>query len=532
MKSKLLLLGLILVCTLGLQWSTVQAVTDDFTVRLFIGEDIGPPTTPEFTSVTPVSSTQIDVVWSAATDDIILAGYRLFRDGVQIATTTLLSYSDTGLLASTTYTYMVDAYDSFGKISSSSQPVATTTPAIVIPIVFTTGSENDRSSTASIVWARLLGITVTPQQDQADIDWQTSTPTRYVIRWGQTTSYELGTVSGGVYKRNHYTSINQLEPGTKYFYELVIINGRSILGSVSRGEFMTLPAIITDDPANVLYFRAEVLDTSVSLNWQNPVMSDFAKVRIVRSHLFYPQTPYDGAIVYEGAGQSVRDNDALLIQSPQYYTIFVYDSAGNVSSGAIAMASTQDQLSTTIPTADSETGVISSSGPLLPPPIDIGEETVLSAVEVMLEQDGVIQTLEGKILLAGDIPYIISIPVDALPRHLKTIIVSIQNPTDNKIVSAYLLRLNSLGERYEAVIPAPMVAGQARITLEVFDYNAATVRRISNTLIFTVTDAPVFFPDKLLLPPIWFVIYGFLFLIAVFSLWWFLFRQRQREDNL
>lgn len=532
MRVRLFTLGIFLAATFGLGLSLVSAASDNITIRLFAGEDISPPTTPEFTSVVPVSSSQIDVVWTAATDDIILSGYRLFRDSIQIATTTLTSYSDTGLSASTTYTYTVDAYDSFDKISSTSLPVSTTTLEIILPPVATTSSEVEILSTASIAHAQLGGITVTAGQDLAVVDWKTSTPAKYILRWGRTTSYELGAISGGVYKRTHNTTINQLEPGTKYFYELVVIDGRNTPGVVSRGNFTTLPSIITLRPANVLYLKATTEGESVRLDWQNPITPNFSKVRIVRSHLFYPQTPYDGALVYEGVGNSRTDTEALKTHSPQYYTVFVYDTAGNISSGAIAKAALGRISSEVLIPSSTGTSSPHSSSSLPPAPVDVGEETVLSALEITLKQGSLLQTLDGQIILAADSPYVISIPIEALPPHLKTIIATIQNPTDNKTVSAYLLRLNAAGDRYEAVVAPPMVSGQARIILEVFDYNAATVRRISNTLLFEKMEEPVFFPDRLFVYPISWLIISLLALISIVGLWWFMFRRRrEREDN-
>ena len=65
-----------------------------FNVRTFVGGDTTPPSTPVLRDVVPATPTQINIVWDAATDDYQLSGYRLFRDGVQIATTTQTSFSD------------------------------------------------------------------------------------------------------------------------------------------------------------------------------------------------------------------------------------------------------------------------------------------------------------------------------------------------------------------------------------------------------------------------------------------------------
>ncbi|HEU5179229.1 MAG TPA: PKD domain-containing protein, partial [Candidatus Polarisedimenticolia bacterium] len=58
-----------------------------------------------------------------------LAGYRVYRGGVQIATTTVASYSSTSLSASTGYSFTVAAYDNAGNISAPSTAASATTPA-------------------------------------------------------------------------------------------------------------------------------------------------------------------------------------------------------------------------------------------------------------------------------------------------------------------------------------------------------------------------------------------------------------------
>jgi hypothetical protein len=57
-----------------------------------------PSTLAGFTG-TPVAAGRIDLAWSAATDNIGVAGYNVYRDGVKINTAPVgsISYSDTGL---------------------------------------------------------------------------------------------------------------------------------------------------------------------------------------------------------------------------------------------------------------------------------------------------------------------------------------------------------------------------------------------------------------------------------------------------
>jgi hypothetical protein len=78
--------------------------------------------------VTAASSSMINLNWSAITDNVGVTGYRVYRDGSELTTTTQTSYSDTGLTASTEYTYTVSAYDAAGNVSAQCNPVNVITP--------------------------------------------------------------------------------------------------------------------------------------------------------------------------------------------------------------------------------------------------------------------------------------------------------------------------------------------------------------------------------------------------------------------
>jgi pectate lyase len=89
--------------------------------------DTQAPTVPNGLAATAVSSSQINLSWSAATDNVGVAGYKIFRNGSQVGMSTTATYSNSGLAASTSYTYVVAAYDAAGNSSGSSTTVTTTT---------------------------------------------------------------------------------------------------------------------------------------------------------------------------------------------------------------------------------------------------------------------------------------------------------------------------------------------------------------------------------------------------------------------
>src|SRR5205823_9696318 len=88
-----------------------------------------PPTVPNAPAATAPSQNQVDLTWTASTDNVGVAGYTVYRNGVKVGTVTTPGYTDNGVVASTTYTYTVDAFDADGNHSVQSVGTSVTTPA-------------------------------------------------------------------------------------------------------------------------------------------------------------------------------------------------------------------------------------------------------------------------------------------------------------------------------------------------------------------------------------------------------------------
>src|SRR5260370_41420462 len=93
------------------------------------------PTAPTNLVATASSSTQVGLSWTASTDNVGVTGYMVERctgNGcaafVQIATTTVTSYADSGLLNSTSYGYRARATDAKRNLSSYSSVSYVNTP--------------------------------------------------------------------------------------------------------------------------------------------------------------------------------------------------------------------------------------------------------------------------------------------------------------------------------------------------------------------------------------------------------------------
>ena len=96
--------------------------------------DTQPPTAPTNLTATAISGSQINLSWTASTDNVGVTGYRVERcqgagcnNFAQIGTAMGTTYNDTGLTSGTSYSYRVRATDAAGNLSPYSNVASTTT---------------------------------------------------------------------------------------------------------------------------------------------------------------------------------------------------------------------------------------------------------------------------------------------------------------------------------------------------------------------------------------------------------------------
>jgi hypothetical protein len=85
--------------------------------------DNTPPTAPNGLSASSTTK-EVGLSWNPSSDNIAVAGYRVWRDGIMIADTPDLGYVDRNLASNVIYEYRVDAYDGANNVSTPSNPVA------------------------------------------------------------------------------------------------------------------------------------------------------------------------------------------------------------------------------------------------------------------------------------------------------------------------------------------------------------------------------------------------------------------------
>ena len=104
--------------------------------------DTEPPTAPTGLNASATSPTQIDLTWTAATDNVAVTLYHVERcsgascsNFAEIGTTASTTFPNTGLTPSTSYSYRVRAQDAVPNFGDYSAAASATTPTDVVPPV-------------------------------------------------------------------------------------------------------------------------------------------------------------------------------------------------------------------------------------------------------------------------------------------------------------------------------------------------------------------------------------------------------------
>ena len=285
--------------------------------------DTQAPTTPTALSATP-GDAQVALSWTASTDNVAVAGYRVYRGGVLVASPSTPYYADTGLTNGTAYTYRVAAVDAAGNASSQSSPVSATP---VAPVVVDTTPPSAPP-----------GLTATAGDRQVTLSWGASTDavgvTGYDIYRGATLiALQTGTT---------YTDTG-LANGTVYAYT---VKARDEAGNVSAGSTASATPADTTAPSVPTGLAATPGDAQVALSWT--ASSDNVGVTGYRV--------YRGGVLVASPSNPYYVDTGLANGTTYSYRVAAVDGSGNASAQSGVVPATpvapvvQDTTPPTVPT--------------------------------------------------------------------------------------------------------------------------------------------------------------------------------------
>jgi chitodextrinase len=91
--------------------------------------DTQAPSVPQGMAFTTITETSVGLTWLSSTDNVGVAGYRLLRNGLSVATVSTPGYTYVGLSCGTSYSFTLEAYDAAGNVSNGAEATGTTSTA-------------------------------------------------------------------------------------------------------------------------------------------------------------------------------------------------------------------------------------------------------------------------------------------------------------------------------------------------------------------------------------------------------------------
>ena len=260
----------------------------------------------------------VTLTWTNASDGVGVAGYQVFRNGAQIGTTPLSTYTDLPLASGTQYSYTIKAVDAAGNVSAATAALAVTT-----------GAGSGDSTAPSVP----TGLTVQTQAGTSvALGWTASTDAvgvagyqvfRNGTKVGTTSATVIGNAS--VPTPTLFTDTG-LTPGTSYTYTVKAFDAAGNVSGASAavtGTTAPLGSSTAAPGAPTGLASPSQTTSSVALSWTAATAGSGGAV-----------TGYDvyrnGAKV--GTSTSTSYTDSGLTASTQYsYSVDAFDAAGDTS---------------------------------------------------------------------------------------------------------------------------------------------------------------------------------------------------------
>ena len=215
-----------------------------------IAPDTIAPTQPAGLFASGTTYTGVTLGWTASTDNVAVTRYDVLRNGAKVGSATGTSFSDTGLVTGTAYTYTVVAFDASANASPASVALVATTlsdtqaPSTPQGLIFSSRT----NSSVSLAW--------TASSDNVGV-------TRYdVFRDGS----KVGSATGTTYSDTGLTA------STPYLYTVAAVDAAGNLSATS-----TTLSVATTATAVQNGLRGEYYDntdfTDLRLTRVDPVVS-------------------------------------------------------------------------------------------------------------------------------------------------------------------------------------------------------------------------------------------------------------------
>ena len=309
--------------------------------------DTTPPTAPSGLVATANGSSGINLTWTASTDNVAVTGYRVERcqgagcnNFAQVGTPSGTTFADSGLLASTSYSYRVRATDAAGNLSGYSNVSSATTAAAAD----TTPPTAPSGLVATANGSSGINLTWTASTDNVAV-------TGYRVERcqgaGCNNFAQVGTPSGTTF------ADSGLLASTSYSYRVRATDAAGNLSGYSNVSSATTAAAADTTPPTAPSGLVATANGSSGINLTWTASTDNVAVTGYRVERCQGAGCNNFAQVGTPSGTTFADS-GLLASTSYSYRVRATDAAGNLSGYSnVSSATTAAAADTTPPTAPS-----------------------------------------------------------------------------------------------------------------------------------------------------------------------------------
>ncbi len=281
--------------------------------------DTSAPTVPGGLTAGAKTVTSLAFSWTAATDNVGVTAYKIFRNGVLInSNVTTTTFTNTSLTPNTSYSYTVAAVDAAGNTSAQSTALAMSTlPDTTAPTVPGTPVAGTRTVTS-------IAISWTGSTDDVLV-------TGYNVFRATTLAGTYTKINPSLISGVTYTDTS-LTPNTAYFYK-VTANDAAGNASAQSAALSTSTLADTTAPGVPTGLTSPNQTTnSVDLTWIAPT-DDVG----VTGYKIYRSATIAGTYTQLNTSTTPSYTDSGLTQNTAYfYKVAANDAAGNTSAQSAA----------------------------------------------------------------------------------------------------------------------------------------------------------------------------------------------------
>lgn len=290
-------LSIFLVAGLMMIGSFAYAQSTDFTS----------PSIPTGLSVSLPSPSEVQVSWTASTDNVGVAGYYVYRGGIGVGNATNTTFTD--IVPPGAYSYTVAAYDAAGNVSLRSSP------SPLISVV------KDTTPLPVPTW-----ISVTPATSSVALSWNAPTGNFSVI------GYYLYRNGAKISMPDALTATTYTDTGLPSGSTLTyVVVAYDAVGNQSNSNSIHVTTISDITPPSTPSLSTPVAKSSSQLDFSWSPSAD--NIGVVGYYVYR-----SGSQIADVSSTQTAYSDTNLSPGTNYwYMVAAYDAAGNVSAQSLSV---------------------------------------------------------------------------------------------------------------------------------------------------------------------------------------------------